>query len=69
MGGGWEGALNITIMDKKAYQIPCLKALDINEEAELLTATLDGQVILDDDGETEDPWNEGLGKKNIWDEE
>jgi len=56
-------------MDKKAYQIPCLKALNINEEAELLTATLDGQVILDDDGETDDPWNEGLGKKNIWDEE
>ena len=58
------------IMNKKVYMIPCLKALNINEEGELLNATLNGDVILDDDGDTtDDPWNDGLGKKNIWDEE
>ena len=46
-----------------------MKWLALNSEGQLLNATLDGEVILDDDGETEDPWNEGLGKKNIWDEE
>ena len=51
--------------------IPCLKALNINEEGELLNATLNGDVILEDDPTTgsDDPWNDGIGKKNVWDEE
>ena len=56
-------------MKKKLYLIPSLKAVEINEEADLLTVTLDGNPILDDDDEgSDDPWNEGLGKQNVWDE-
>ena len=59
-------------MDKKAYLIPSLKAAEINEEADLLTVTMDGDEILDDDddgGGTDNPWDDALGKQNVWDEE
>ena len=64
-------SFKLFIMNKKVYMIPCLKALNINEEGELLNATLNGEVILEDDPTTgsDDPWNDGLGKKNVWDEE
>ena len=61
---------DITIMNKKAYIIPSMKWIALNSEGKLLNATLNGDVILTDDGETtDDPWGEGLGKKNLWDEE
>lgn len=47
-----------------------MKWIALNSEGKLLNATLNGDVILTDDGETtDDPWGEGLGKKNLWDEE
>ncbi len=62
---------DITIMNKKAYIIPSMKWLALNSEGQLLNATLNGDVILEDDPTTgaDDPWNQGLGKKNLWDEE
>ena len=55
-------------MDKKAYIIPNTKRFVLNSEGELLNATLNGDMILKDEGGTDEPWNEGLGKKNFWDE-
>ena len=46
-----------------------MKWLALNSEGKLLTATLNGDVALDDGDNTDDPWTEGLGKKSLWDEE
>ena len=48
-----------------------MKWLALNSESELLNATMEGEVILEDDPTTgsDDPWNQGLGKKSIWDDE
>ncbi len=59
-------------MNKKAYIIPTLKALDINEEQLLISISVDGGADSDDvlvvggDGDAD---SEGLSKFNsAWDE-
>ena len=60
-------------MKKELYLIPSLKTVEINEEADLLTVTMDGDKILDDDddddGGSDNPWDDALGKQDIWDED
>lgn len=57
-------------MNKKAYIIPTLKTLDINEEQLLISISVDGGTTNDDilglggDGNADD---EGLGKTSVWD--
>ncbi len=61
----------VNSINSGGYQSPRVKWLELNSESELLNATLGGQTILDDDptAGSDDPWNEGLGKKNVWDDE
>ncbi|MBQ6653331.1 MAG: hypothetical protein IJM81_08110 [Prevotella sp.] len=58
-------------MNKKLYTIPSMKWLALHGESELLNATMNGDTILDDDpnNPSDNPWDEGLGKRNVWDEE
>ena len=60
-------------MTKKAYMIPSLKTLDVNEEQLLISISVDGGADSDDvlvvggDGDAD---SEGLGKGfSAWDEE
>ena len=56
-------------MNKKAYIIPALKSLDINEEQLLISISVDGGNDSDDilvvggDGDAD---ADGLGKSSVW---
>ena len=55
-------------MNKKAYIIPTMKALNANEEALMLSVSTDGATILTvDEGGDGDAAN-ALGKTNVWDD-